>query len=474
MFTSFRSNHNNTKKLRNVLSKRILSNINDLLEPLFQNGKLTNYRSDGDKRLIKSLVKQHDALTIPKIKKWIDIKNNASKKYESTDSQQYTMKPPSEITTLKLERWKHYLKNCHLPDAQWVLDSIRNGFSLNTSPKHLQSAKKNLISATQQPELIDEYLANELKLGQVAGPFDTPPYKDFHVNRFGVVPKSNGKWRMITDLSFPHGFSVNDGVLRENYNVKYVGLTAAIEKILHHGEGCVMAKFDLQRAYRLLAVTLQDRQLLVTKWKNQYYVDLCLPFGARSAPQIFTRFADILEWIFIQHGPINNIQHSLDDFFVCGPPQSDYCQKSLDVAFSICEDLGVGIEHSKTDGPSTNIVFLGLILDTDNMQISIPEAKLIKIQLLIEQWITKQSGSKRSLLSLVGSLFYCSQVVINGRLFLKNLVQRAYSVDRLYDTVKLQQSDIDDLSWWCYLLMSWNGRSMLSDLHGKNVVKLHS
>lgn len=35
-----------------------------------------------------------------------------------------------------------------------------------------------------------------------------------HVIRVGVVPKGHtpGQWRMITDLSFPEGSSVNDGV----------------------------------------------------------------------------------------------------------------------------------------------------------------------------------------------------------------------------------------------------------------------
>ena len=35
-----------------------------------------------------------------------------------------------------------------------------------------------------------------------------------HINRFGVIPKGHitGKWRLITDLSFPPSFSVNDGI----------------------------------------------------------------------------------------------------------------------------------------------------------------------------------------------------------------------------------------------------------------------
>ena len=33
------------------------------------------------------------------------------------------------------------------------------------------------------------------------------------VSRYGVIPKAKpGKWRLILDLSFPEGRSVNDGI----------------------------------------------------------------------------------------------------------------------------------------------------------------------------------------------------------------------------------------------------------------------
>ena len=32
-------------------------------------------------------------------------------------------------------------------------------------------------------------------------------------------------------------------------------------------------------------------------WQSQYYVDLYLPFGLRSAPFLFNQFSNALEWI---------------------------------------------------------------------------------------------------------------------------------------------------------------------------------
>ena len=79
----------------------------------------------------------------------------------------------------------------------------------------LQSAAANMGSALLHTEVVTDYLRKELLLGHMLGPFlpgfSTP---ELHINRFGVVPKGHntGRWRLITDLSFPPERSVNDGV----------------------------------------------------------------------------------------------------------------------------------------------------------------------------------------------------------------------------------------------------------------------
>ena len=40
-----------------------------------------------------------------------------------------------------------------------------------------------------------------------------------------------------------------------------------------------MAKFDVESAYHNVPVHPSDCHLLGVKWRNQYYVDLALPFG---------------------------------------------------------------------------------------------------------------------------------------------------------------------------------------------------
>ena len=59
-----------------------------------------------------------------------------------------------------------------------------------------------------------QYLAEESRHSHIMGHFKQLPTASLIVSRFGVIPKRGreNKWRLIVDLSFPEGHSVNDGI----------------------------------------------------------------------------------------------------------------------------------------------------------------------------------------------------------------------------------------------------------------------
>ena len=115
----------------------------------------------------------------------------------------------------------------HPPNPQhvaFVLEGLRFGFKLGFSPSQsLKPAKRNKPSAYEHPSVIDEYLATEVSLGRVAGPFASPPVPLLHVSSFGVIPKKGqpGKWGLIVDLSSPGGARVNDGINPDEFALHY-------------------------------------------------------------------------------------------------------------------------------------------------------------------------------------------------------------------------------------------------------------
>lgn len=117
----------------------------------------------------------------------------------------------------RLDQWRESLRR-H-PDEEfgrYILQGIEEGFKVGFNHgacrQNLQPAKRNMPSALAHTSIVDSYLEEELALGRIVGPFVRDQFQ-VQVSRFGVIPKSTpGKWRLITDLSFPPGHSVNDGV----------------------------------------------------------------------------------------------------------------------------------------------------------------------------------------------------------------------------------------------------------------------
>ena len=89
---------------------------------------------------------------------------------------------------------------------------------------------------------------------------------------------------------------------------------------MSYGRGALIAKFDVESAYRNVSVHSGDRYLLGMKWWGNYFIDLALPFGLRSAPFIFSSITDLLEWILKHNYGVDFLLHYLDDFDTLGPP----------------------------------------------------------------------------------------------------------------------------------------------------------
>ena len=113
---------------------------------------------------------------------------------------------------------------------------------------------------------------------------------------------------MITDLSYPSQYSVNDGIDSALCSLRYVSVDTVANIVASLGVGSLLAKVDIESAYRLIPMHPEDCQLLGVTWRDQYFCDFMLPFGLRSAPKLFTALADTLEWCIHQEG-VENIYH---------------------------------------------------------------------------------------------------------------------------------------------------------------------
>ena len=158
-------------------------------------------------------------------------------------------------TPLSLAAWMDMLAS-H-PNQQLVhffLEGISNGFRLgfNHGQFTLKSTGRNLPAAIGHPDIVIEYLQHEISLKRVAGPFSRSLLPNVHVSRFRVIPKNHqiNRWRLILDLSFPKGKSVNDGIPKDLCSLHYITVDDAICQIIALGRGALLAKADIKSAIR--------------------------------------------------------------------------------------------------------------------------------------------------------------------------------------------------------------------------------
>ena len=374
-------------------------------------------------------------------------------------------------TPLMFSAWDRALQ-AH-PDrafARYILRGIQHGFRIGfnrTSP--LKSAKQNMQSALIHHDVIRQYLSKECSLGRMLGPFTGDSLLSLlplcHVNRFGVIPKGHntGKWRLITDLSFPPGGSVNDGIDPTLCSLAYTSVDQVAEVVAQYGRGSLLAKIDIESAYRLVPVHPDDRPMQAMVWEGNLYIDPMLPFGLRSAPKIFNAVADALEW-YLHYQGVTHVFHYLDDFIVVGPPDSPSCGQDMALLNHTCKHLGVPIAEHKRDGPTTCITFLGIEIDTIKGHLRLPADKLSRLQTLLEEWGDRKSCQRRELESLIGLLNHACKVVRSGRAFLRRMIDLLHGVPahpQRPHPIRLNTEFRSDLVWWRTFAAEWNGISFL-------------
>ena len=96
-------------------------------------------------------------------------------------------------------------------------------------------------------------------------------------------------------------------------------------------------------------------------------MDITVPFGLCSAPNIFTAMADAAEYILHLAG-VKFVIHYLGDFLRIGSPDSHVCATALHTLLSTFHCLGLPIAEDKLEGPTSRLIFLSFEIDTTSFK----------------------------------------------------------------------------------------------------------
>ena len=151
-----------------------------------------------------------------------------------------------------------------------------------------------------------------------------------------------------------------------------------------------------------------------------------------------------------------------------GPPDSSKCQEDLDIMCHTCGELGLPLAEEKQVGPSTQLVFLGIELDTVHMEIRLPAEKLLQVTELVASWRGRKSCRMREFQSLVGSLQHACKVVSPGRSFVRRMHELLKRGNKGSDHLRLNREFRADMEWWHRFLSEWNGVSMFRKVRAES------
>ena len=376
-------------------------------------------------------------------------------------------------TPVKVDRLVSLLVGYSASIIEFLHIGFRFGFRIKFEGSLSDVTPKNLISALELPTVINDKIRKECEAGRISGPFDTPPYPIYRISPLGVVPKKNpGEFRLIHHLSYPKGFSINDGISSENSTVSYATIDDAIRLIRLAGRDSYLAKTDIKSAFRIIPIHPDDYHLLGMKWQGKFYFDRCMPMGCRSSCKTFETLSTSVEWIARNKLGIRYILHLLDDFLIVNQ-SSEVCSQQLDIFTRTCAYLGIPIAPEKTVGPSSILSFAGIELDTHLMEARLPLDKIDKCTKTIESFLKRKKVTLKELQSLIGLLNFACSVVKPGRAFLRRLIDLTIGVRSAHFSIRLSSESKQDLKIWYSFLSGYNGKSFFINDFWLNSSKLN-
>ena len=123
--------------------------------------------------------------------------------------------------------------------VNYLVKGFTFGFSLCYEGPDMDRGADNLKSARDNLPILWQKILKEVRLGCMAGPFNRKPWDRMIISPVGLVhksgtaehPTSPAAWRLIHDLSFPSGQSVNSYIYKENASVTYKSFDEALEML---------------------------------------------------------------------------------------------------------------------------------------------------------------------------------------------------------------------------------------------------
>ena len=224
-----------------------------------------------------------------------------------------------------------------------------------------------------------------------------------------VVTGADGSWRPLVNLK-----CLNQHILARHFKMESIRTTKVL---LRRGDW--MIKLDLKDAYLSVPLYYHHRKLVAFCWRGLLWRFTSLPFGLSSAPFMFTKLMKPIVATLRKLG-IRLILY-LDDMLVMAAAKEEV-RKHLATALELLIALGFVINMKKSvTHPEQVMKFLGFVLDSNRMSISLPNQKLKSLQRAPRKLKHQGSGPVRQLAQVLGMMVAAHPAILPAPLHFRYL-----------------------------------------------------
>ena len=326
------------------------------------------------------------------------------------------------------EKWEE------ITDNKWVFSIVRNGFRIPFIKIPPLSSVPIRMSQSSSPFLREEIenLLNKRAVERVQNP-GTPGF----YSRIFLVPKKNGKFCLILDLSL-----LNRYIEKQAFKMKTVKL---IRQAMRLNDWAV--SIDLTDAYLHVPIHRQSRKSLRTQRSS---ISLFGP-TVRNVPKS-VNFLETNGRYCSFSTPTCHISFSIPRRLAdkkSDSQPSDYSK----ICIQTIQSLGFLPNLKKSDlFPAQKFTFIGMEFLTQQNLVRVPADRVQNLILTIKKIMSAKHVSARTFLSLLGKLSAAADLVILGRLHLRPLQMCLLSVwkphilpldhlDKRHDSISLTMVD---------------------------------
>ena len=281
-----------------------------------------------------------------------------------------------------------------------------------------------------------ENLLNEWAVERVQNP-GTPGF----YSQIFLVPKKNGKLRLIIDISL-----LNRYIKEQSFKMETV---KSVRQAMRLNDWAV--SIHLTDAYLHVPIHHQSRKYLRVVHEDQVYHFTALPFGMSLSPLIFSKLMDVIA-VFLRHRAISVFPY-LEDWLIKNLirnrliTQTRFCIQSI-------QSLGFLPNLKKSDlFPSQKFTFIGMEFLMQQNLVRVPTDHVQNLLLTIKKFLSFKPVSARTFLSLLGKLSAAADLVLLGRLHLRPLQMCLLSVWKphilpLDHPITINGMIQSHLQWW--------------------------